>query len=91
MASAAIHKLIPHSSHSHRKRDSNPQQLTKTPTQESAQDEKEHEFEKRQLAEWEDHKRPLSPSEKLVGHSAKHLRLEDFELLKTLGTGTMEC
>ncbi|KAI6946446.1 Pkinase-domain-containing protein, partial [Hortaea werneckii] len=53
------------------------------------------EEEKRKLAEWESKKEPLEPSDitidpqrKLVGHSSKVLRKEDFELLKTLGTGT---
>lgn len=55
----------------------------------------DHENEKRKLAEWEADKRPLEPDEivvdpqnKPVGHSSKHLRREDFDLVKTLGTGT---
>lgn len=53
------------------------------------------EQEKHTLAQWEDQKRTLSPDEididpdqKVVGHSSKVLREEDFELIKTLGTGT---
>lgn len=53
------------------------------------------EEEKQKLAEWEAEKRPLEPEEivvdpqqKPVGHSSKLLRKEDFELIKTLGTGT---
>ncbi|GAB7357323.1 hypothetical protein MBLNU459_g8283t1 [Dothideomycetes sp. NU459] len=53
------------------------------------------EDEKNKLAAWEADKRPLEydqilvdPSRKVVGHSSKVLRREDFELLKTLGTGT---
>lgn len=53
------------------------------------------EEEKQKLAEWEAEKRPLEPSEivvdpqkKPVGHSSKLLRKEDFDLIKTLGTGT---
>lgn len=53
------------------------------------------EEEKQKLAEWEANKTPLEPSEiivdpqkKPVGHSSKVLRKEDFELIKTLGTGT---
>ncbi|CZT20689.1 probable cAMP-dependent protein kinase catalytic subunit (PKA) [Ramularia collo-cygni] len=53
------------------------------------------EEEKQKLSEWEAEKRPLEPSEivvdpqqKPVGHSSKLLRKEDFELIKTLGTGT---
>ena len=52
------------------------------------------EEEKRTLAEWEERKHTLSPDEidkdpqkKVVGHSSKVLREEDFELIKTLGTG----
>lgn len=53
------------------------------------------EEEKRHLAEWEAEKEPLEfdqitqdPSNKPVGHSSKVLRCQDFELVKTLGTGT---
>ena len=55
----------------------------------------DHENEKRKLAEWEAEKRTLEPDEivvdpqnKPVGHSSKHLRRDDFDLVKTLGTGT---
>jgi hypothetical protein len=54
------------------------------------------EEEKRTLAEWESRKSTLSPDEidkdpekKVVGHSSKVLREEDFELIKTLGTGAL--
>src|ERR1700712_215798 len=53
------------------------------------------EEEKQKLAEWEATKEPMEPDEimidpqkKPVGHSSKFLRKEDFELIKTLGTGT---
>ena len=53
------------------------------------------EEEKQRLTEWENEKRTLEPNEvaanpskKPVGHSSKYLRKEDFELIKTLGTGT---
>lgn len=53
------------------------------------------EEEKARLASWQADSKPLEPSEivvdpqqKPVGHSSKYLRKEDFELLKTLGTGT---
>jgi protein kinase A len=62
--------------------------------QESEEDKHAHEDEKRFVSAWEDNKRPLSPAEvasdpekKQVGHSSRHLRLDDFELIKTLGTG----
>lgn len=55
------------------------------------------ETEKKRLAEWEADKRPLEyeqilvePSKKPVGHSSKLLRYNDFELIKTLGTGTVD-
>lgn len=47
------------------------------------------------MAEWEGNKRTLEPNEvaanpnkKPVGQSSKYLRKEDFDLIKTLGTGT---
>ncbi|EMC94181.1 hypothetical protein BAUCODRAFT_75293 [Baudoinia panamericana UAMH 10762] len=55
----------------------------------------EREQEKTKLVEWDSSKAPLEPSEiiidpakKPVGHSSKYLRKDDFELVKTLGTGT---
>lgn len=65
----------------------------------SSRDNKENlqalEEEKARLASWEASNKPLEVSEitvdpqsKPVGHSSKLLRKEDFELLKTLGTGT---
>ncbi|KAH9874282.1 hypothetical protein IAQ61_004913 [Plenodomus lingam] len=57
--------------------------------------ERPREEEKQTLAQWEARKRTMSPdeidvdpSQKAVGHSSKVLREEDFELIKTLGTGT---
>lgn len=53
------------------------------------------EEEKQKIAEWEANKKPLEPNEvatnpskKPVGQSSKYLRKEDFDLIKTLGTGT---
>jgi protein kinase A len=55
----------------------------------------QREDEKQKLAEWEAEKRPLepdqvaeNPNKKPVGHSSKYLKKDDFELIKTLGTGT---
>ena len=55
----------------------------------------QREEEKQKLAAWEENKQPLEPhevakdpSQKPVGHSSKLLRKEDFDLIKTLGTGT---
>lgn len=57
--------------------------------------ERAYEEEKIKLAQWEDLKRPLSPGQiavdankKLVENSSCVLRQQDFELIKTLGTGT---
>ncbi|UPX09422.1 Non-specific serine/threonine protein kinase [Ascochyta rabiei] len=56
---------------------------------------KPREAEKHTLAQWEAQRSALTPDEidkdpehKPVGHSSKVLRQEDFELIKTLGTGT---
>ena len=64
-----------------------------TPT-ESRQERHEHEHEKKQILHWEADKHTLAPEEivkrgedKHVGWSSHRLRLDDFELLKTLGTG----
>lgn len=53
------------------------------------------EDEKSKLAAWEAENRPLEiteitvdPQSKPVGHSSKVLKKDDFELIKTLGTGT---
>lgn len=62
---------------------------------ESKEDAAQRETETRRLFEWEADKQSLDyaqilvePSKKPVGHSSKVLRVSDFELLKTLGTGT---
>ncbi|KAI7609356.1 hypothetical protein KC346_g9223, partial [Hortaea werneckii] len=84
MAPAVLEKLRHRMSQSHHGHDHDDSQ-TKAAREE----------EKRKLAEWEAKKEPLEPSDitidpqrKVVGHSSKVLRKEDFELLKTLGTGT---
>jgi serine/threonine protein kinase len=53
------------------------------------------EEEKQKLANWEAEKRPLeieeiivSPEKKVIGHSSKVLKRNDFDLITTLGTGT---
>lgn len=95
---AAVHKLFhPHShAHADKKAESQAQSQSHAPEQAHSDPATEHarDEEKRKLAHWEDHKHPLSPSQihmdparKLVGHSSGVLRREDFELLKTLGTG----
>ncbi|KAF2114142.1 kinase-like domain-containing protein [Lophiotrema nucula] len=88
---AAVHKareLFHHGSHGDRKNSDGKKSLSK-------QESRDLEEEKHQLMEYEEMKRPLSPSQihedhgrKMVGHSSHVLRQEDFELVKTLGTGT---
>lgn len=70
------------------------QKDTDSPRRETKDDMMAHEEEMNFISQWEEEKRPLSPSQiamdpaqKKVGHTSHHLRLEDFELIKTLGTG----
>lgn len=61
----------------------------------AAQDASKRENEKQFIVHWEEEQRPLEPEEitidhKRLGHSSNYLRPEDFQLLKTLGTG-MGC
>ncbi|KAI7361148.1 Pkinase-domain-containing protein [Hortaea werneckii] len=84
MAPAVLEKLRHRMSQSHHGHD-----------HDDSQTKQAREEERRKLAEWEAKKEPLEPSDitidpqrKVVGHSSKVLRKEDFELLKTLGTGT---
>lgn len=85
MAAAAMHHLVPHSMRSSHNDESHHHYH-----QQSAQRDQE----KHQLAAWESAKDPLEPdvvaqdpTKKRVGHSSRYLRCEDFELIKTLGTG----
>ncbi|KAF1840081.1 Pkinase-domain-containing protein [Cucurbitaria berberidis CBS 394.84] len=92
-----VHNLLHPRQHHREKKDGRSQSQQSGPLHDrsdSAMD-RPREEEKRTLAQWEDHKRTLSPDEidkdpekKVVGHSSKVLRQEDFELIKTLGTGT---
>jgi len=96
MAPAAMHSLL-HPMKHHRDKQSGSQGQTHSgplhDRNDSAMD-RPREEEKRTLADWEAQKHTLSPDEidkdpeqKVVGHSSKVLREEDFELIKTLGTG----
>ena len=83
---AIVQKMLHH--HDAAPRQPSPQQ----PTASSMEHEREEE--KRMLAQWADHQGPLTPGEtttdaehKMVGHSSQALRQDDFELIKTLGTG----
>jgi len=77
------------------------EQQQQQPQQEQQQQqpytEKEHEEEKHKVAQWHDqhshallepHEVAQDPSSKPVGHSAPTLSVNDFHLIKTLGTGT---
>ncbi|KAL1627675.1 cytochrome c oxidase subunit 1 [Neofusicoccum ribis] len=82
-----MHHLVPHSMRSSHNGESHhhyhPEKMT------------QREQEKQHLANWEAERQPLEPdvvaqdpAKKRVGHSSRFLRCEDFELIKTLGTGT---
>ena len=99
MATAVVHKLL-HHDHSNRESSPQPNQMP-SPVQndqDPAAVDPARDKEKRMLAQWEEVKRPLSPAQipidanqKMVGHSSQVLRQEDFELVKTLGTGMDTC
>lgn len=102
MAAAAIKSHIPSVFHrSHDNHDSStsssPPQAPQSSNQKSDShvDSAAHEQQKKSISQWDDNRRPLSPdqiaqdpSQKEIGHSSKNLRFDDFELIKTLGTGT---
>jgi len=98
MATAVVHKLL-HHDHSNRESSPQPNQLLSPAQndQDPAAMDPARDEEKRMLAQWEEVKRPLSPAQitdanqKMVGHSSRVLRQEDFELVKTLGTGMDTC
>ncbi|KAK4981223.1 cytochrome c oxidase subunit 1 [Elasticomyces elasticus] len=90
-----MHKVIPHLRRSIGGSSDNNGSSNGHGEKESREITKRRESEKQRLAEWHADKRPLEtseilmdPAKKAVGHSSKVLRCEDFELLKTLGTGT---
>jgi hypothetical protein len=103
MATAAMEHLIPrafrhdepHSSHDQSDQDKDTRAHdTAGPQTERQVDPAQREEERRSLAHWDKNQEPLSPEaltkrpeNKHVGHSAGSLRIDDFELLKTLGTG----
>ncbi|KAF2014642.1 Pkinase-domain-containing protein [Aaosphaeria arxii CBS 175.79] len=91
---AAVHKLLhPHShSHSKSKDDSSKSDHLSHERQDSGL-ERIRADEKHSLAQWQSNQQPLNPDQiesdsKRVGQSSQVLRQEDFELVKTLGTGT---
>jgi protein kinase A len=90
MAAAAVKNLLHH--HRSREQDAPGSQSTHE-RQDSAMDRARDE-EKHNIALWENQKHPLEPGkieqdpeQKMVGHSSNVLRQDDFELIKTLGTG----
>ncbi|KAF2681758.1 Pkinase-domain-containing protein [Lentithecium fluviatile CBS 122367] len=94
MAAAAVKNLL----HHHRSREQDgldgPDAQSTHERQDSAM-ERARDEEKHNIALWGEQKRPLEPGRidedpdhKMVGHSSNVLRQEDFELIKTLGTGT---
>ncbi|KAF2276293.1 serine/threonine-protein kinase YPK2/YKR2 [Westerdykella ornata] len=94
---AAVHKLLHPHSHAHAQPEPKQSEAHPEPAHAEAQQasNEKREDEKQKVAQWVDQKQPLSPNEihqdpdkKVVGHSSRVLRQEDFELIKTLGTGT---
>ena len=83
--------------HSSRKSDPPPKDSLQLGKEKSSDFAKHVEDEKHFIAQWEEDKRPLEPAEvasdprkKRVGHSSKYLSCQDFELVKTLGTGVLQ-
>jgi hypothetical protein len=104
MAAAAMQRLLPHGLRDKLKDDGkndDPRQDSQQDgqmdidTDEHLQDRAD---EKRSIAQWENNKRPLDPGEiteppenKRMGQSSKSLKIDDFKLRKTLGTGTAQA
>jgi protein kinase A len=89
MAAAAVKNAL----HLHRSRDHDKDDQSSHERQDSAM-ERARDDEKHTIAQWGEQKPPLDPGmvdadpdRKMVGHSSSVLRQEDFELIKTLGTG----
>lgn len=88
MAAAAMHAHLPSTG-------GLPILSTNAPARSGSAAGERREEEKGFIAQFDKDPRPLSPrliaedpKNKKLGMSSKHLRLQDFELLKTLGTGT---
>jgi protein kinase A len=90
MAAAAVKNAL----HLHRSRDHDKDDQSSHERQDSAMEQRRDD-EKHTIAQWSEQKHPLEPSmidgkdagRKAVGHSSSVLRQDDFELIKTLGTG----
>jgi protein kinase A len=96
MAAAAINHLrdFPHKLRKHESHDEATHQHPNNAHHESHHEHHQHEEEKKQILNWEREKHTLRPdeivkrgAEKHVGFSSERLRCDDFDLLKTLGTG----
>ena len=83
--------------HTQQQQEQQQQQPQQEQQQQQPYTEKEHEEEKHKVAQWHDqhshallepHEVAQDPSSKPVGHSAPTLSVNDFHLIKTLGTGT---
>ena len=90
MATAAMHHIMP-KLHIGSSRDKDGRKESRS---EASANNRAREEEKNRLLAWEAQKQPLEydqilvePNSKPVGHSSKVLRREDFDLVKTLGTG----
>ncbi|KAF2834575.1 serine/threonine-protein kinase YPK2/YKR2 [Patellaria atrata CBS 101060] len=92
-----MHHIIPHGLHHSmtRNRKSSPERPPQQPQEDERAITARRDEEKHALAQWEAEKHPMGydeilvdPNDKPVGHSRKYLRSEDFDLIKTLGTGT---
>lgn len=89
-AAAAIQAIMPHHILGSSKETQGPAKATTPPPRDEEQEEKERQF----VAQFSERKEPLPPAEiaqdpqnKVLGGSSSQLRLDDFKLLKTLGTG----
>lgn len=81
--------------HHHRSREQDASNDQSTHERQDSAMDRARDDEKHTIAQWVEQKRPLEPGmvdedpeRKMVGHSSNVLRQEDFELIKTLGTGT---
>jgi len=89
-AAAAVQAIMPHQLLGRNKEKEESAKSSTPPPRNEEQEEKERQF----VAQFSERKEPLPPSEiaqdptnKLLGGFSSQLRLDDFELLKTLGTG----
>lgn len=92
MATAAMTHLIPNFFHHNNGHSQNRQPIVASG--DSRTDAEEHNAERNDVVNWSQGNGTLSPeevaknpNEKCVGHSARHLGREDFEFIRTLGTG----